>query len=160
MRFLKLFVFLGLIVSSNQFAQVTVHRLVHTGFAYQNMGFGEVGGRLLFLTTDDVLFRAGAAALVGYSQDEVRVLPKLQGDVLFNFRRGVDVYHSHYFLAGVEATTKYFAPKAGISLLGLIDFTAGYGFPLGPHEEEGKKFQGLNLNLTLNVPIVLIKDLL
>ncbi|MBF5027884.1 hypothetical protein [Planobacterium oryzisoli] len=160
MRFLKLLVLLGLIISGSQFAQVTVHRMVHTGFTYQNMGFGEVGGRLLFLTTDDVLFRVGAGALVGYSQDKVKAMPKLQGDVLFNFRRGVDVYHSHYFLTGVEATTKYLAPKVGVSVLGLIDLTAGYGFPLGSQEQGQKKFQGLNLNFTLNVPIVLIKDLL
>ena len=140
-------------------AQITIHKLVTAGFAYQNQSFGEVGGRLVFLNNDDVLFRTGATALMGSVNGKFGIMPKLQADLLVNFERGVDLYHSYYFLAGAETTNKYVAPKAGFTMFGLIDLTAGYAFPYKNAHLNRKQFKGLNINFTLNVPIVLIQDL-
>lgn len=141
-------------------AQLTVHKMVHVGYVYQNQSFAELGGRLLFLKNDDVIYRLGVAGLLGSANDKFAIMPKVQGDILLNFQRNVDLYHSFYFLAGAEATTKYIAPKAGVTLFGLIDLTGGYAFPLDDSGINGKKLKGLNINFTLNVPIVLIHDLL
>lgn len=141
-------------------AQLTVHKLVHAGYVYQNQSFGEVGGRLLFLKTDDVVYRLGAAAMIGGHDGKVAVLPKVQGDILLNFERNVDLYHAYYFLAGAELTTKYVAPKVGVTLFGLIDLTGGYAFALDQEGIRGKKLEGLNINFTLNLPLVMLHDLL
>ena len=141
-------------------AQLTVHKMVHVGYVYQNQSFAELGGRLLFLKNDDVIYRLGVAGLLGSTNSEFAIMPKIQGDILLNFQRNVDLYHSFYFLTGAEATTKYIAPKAGVTLFGLIDLTGGYAFPLDDRGINGKKLKGLNINFTLNVPIVLIHDLL
>jgi hypothetical protein len=45
-------------------------------------------------------------------------MPKLQADVLLNFEKNVDFYHSYYFLAGAEGTNKYIAPKIGVTFSG------------------------------------------
>lgn len=149
-------VFLGL----NLFqAQLTMHSMVHAGYVYQNQSFGELGGRLLFLKQDDVAFRIGAAALMGSTNGKFAIIPKAQGDILFNFRKGADVYHSYYFLAGAEATHLYIAPKAGLSLFGIIDLAAGYAFPFNDNRINGKQLKGVNLNFTLNIPLVVIQDL-
>ncbi len=140
-------------------AQLTVHKAVHVGYAYQNQSFGEIGARLLMLKTDDVVYRVGAAALMGSVNGEFAVMPKVQGDILFNFRRNVDLYHSVYWLVGAEAATKYVAPKAGVSLFGLIDLTGGYGFSLDEKGLKGKKLEGLNINFTLNLPVVMLYEL-
>lgn len=149
-----------LFFSSFSKAQLTVHKLVHVGYAYQNQSFGEVGGRLLLLSNDDIIYRIGAAGLFGSVNDEFAAMPKIQGDILLNFERNVDLYHSYYFLAGAEATTKYFAPKAGFSLFGILDLTGGYAFPLDKKGLNGKELKGLNINFTLNLPIVMLKELL
>lgn len=141
-------------------AQLTVHKMVHVGYVYQNQSFAELGGRLLFLNNDDVIYRLGVAGMMGSANGEFAIMPKVQGDILLNFQRNVDLYHSFYFLAGAEATTKYIAPKAGVTLFGLLDLTGGYAFPLDNNGINGKKLKGLNINFTLNVPIVLIHDLL
>ena len=141
-------------------AQFTVHKMVYVGYVYQNQSFAELGGRLLLLETDDVIYRLGAAAMLGSANGKFAVLPKIQGDVLLNFQRNVDLYHSFYFLAGAEATPKYIAPKAGVTLFGLLDLTGGYAFPLDKSGINGKKLEGLNINFTLNVPLVLLHDLL
>ena len=140
--------------------QMTIHKMLHAGYVYQNQSFGEIGGRLLFLNNDDVIYRMGAAAMTGSVNKEFVILPKLQGDILINFERNVDLYHSYYFLAGAEITTKYVAPKIGASLFGLLDITAGYGFSLDKNGINGKELKGLNLNFTLNLPLVMLNDLL
>lgn len=140
-------------------AQLTVHRLLHVGYVYQNQSFAELGGRLLFLKTDDVVYRLGASALLGSTNGEFAIMPKVQGDILLNFERNVDLYHSYYFLAGAELTTKYVAPKVGATLFGLLDLTGGYAFSLDKKGINGKELKGLNLNVTLNIPLVMIQDL-
>lgn len=149
----------ALLLSVSLKAQLTMHKLVHAGYVYQNQSFGEIGGRLLFLENDDVIFRTGASALLGVTNGKFAAMPKLQGDILINFERNVDFYHSYYFLAGAEVTTKYVAPKIGVTILGLIDVTGGYAFPLSDKGLNGKQLKGLNINFTLNVPTVLIHEL-
>lgn len=151
-----------LIMLANQSAkaQFTMHKLVHVGYVYQNQSFAELGGRLLFLENDDTIYRVGAAALLGSANGKFAVLPKIQGDILINFERNVDLYHSYYFLAGAEATTKYIAPKIGATLFGIIDLTGGYAFPIDKSGINGKELKGLNINFTLNLPLVMLNDLL
>lgn len=140
-------------------AQLTMHKMVHAGYIYQNQSFGEVGARLLFLKHDDLVYRVGGAAVMGAVNGKFAVMPKVQGDILLNFERNVDFYHSYYFLAGAEVTSKYFAPKIGASLFGMLDVTGGYALPLGKGELNGKKLRGLNIGVTLSIPIVLISEL-
>ena len=151
-----------LIMLANQTAksQLTMHKLVHVGYVYQNQSFAELGGRLLFLENDDMIYRLGAAAMLGSANGKFAVLPKIQGDILINFQRNVDLYHSYYFLAGAEATTKYIAPKIGATLFGIIDLTGGYAFPIDKSGINGKELKGLNINFTLNLPLVMLNDLL
>ena len=151
-----------LILFANQTAksQLTMHKLVHVGYVYQNQSFAELGGRLLFLENDDMIYRLGAAAMLGSANGKFAVLPKIQGDILINFQRNVDLYHSYYFLAGAEATTKYIAPKIGATLFGIIDLTGGYAFPIDKSGINGKELKGLNINFTLNLTLVMLNDLL
>ena len=158
-RFLLFTIFLILAFSTFMKAQLTMHKMVHAGYVYQNQSFGEVGGRLLFLSNDDVLYRVGASALMGVANKDFAIMPKVQGDILLNFERNVDLYHSYYFLAGAELTTKYAAPKIGASLFGILDLTAGYAFSLDKNGINGKELKGLNINFTLNLPLVLLHDL-
>lgn len=161
MKALRFFSLLILILAGNSAkAQFTMHKMVHAGYVYQNQSFGEIGGRLLFLENDDMIFRVGGAALLGSANGKFAAMPKVQGDILLNFERNVDFYHSYYFLAGAEATTKYVAPKIGVTLFGLIDLTGGYAFPIDKKGINGKELKGLNINFTINVPTVLIHDLM
>lgn len=139
--------------------QYTMHKMISVGYTYQNQSFGEVGGKLLFLKNDDIIYRVGGSALMGSVHSKFAIIPKLQADVLLNFEKNVDFYHSYYFLAGIEGTHKYVAPKVGVTLFGLLDLTAGYAFPIGRVELNGKQLKGVNVNLTLNIPTVFIHDM-
>lgn len=141
-------------------AQLTVHKMLNVGYVYQNQSFGEVGGKLLMLSNDDVIYRVGASALMGATHGEFAIMPKVQGDILINFERNVDFMHSYYFLAGAEVTNKYVAPKVGFTLFGLLDLTGGYAFSIDKARLKGKELKGFNLNLTLNIPTVMIHQLL
>ncbi|WP_288447840.1 hypothetical protein [uncultured Chryseobacterium sp.] len=140
-------------------AQYTMHKMISVGYTYQNQSFGEIGGKLLFLKNDDVIYRLGGSALMGVADSKFAIMPKLQADVLLNFEKNVDFYHSYYFLAGVEGTTKYIAPKIGVTLFGMLDLTGGYAFSIGDTRLNGKEMKGLNINFTLNIPTVFIHDM-
>ncbi|SFI43279.1 hypothetical protein [Halpernia frigidisoli] len=155
-----LFIFGFIFLSQSSSAQVTIHKMLHVGYVYQNQSFAELGGRLLFLNNDDFIYRVGASALVGSTNSKFAILPKLQGDILINTERNVDVFHSYYFLAGAEATSKYIAPKIGASLFGIIDLTGGYAFPFSGQTVKGKELKGFNLNFTINLPLTMLHDLL
>lgn len=152
---LIIFVFTAMLKS-----QITVHKMIYAGYVYQNQSFGELGGRLLFLKNDDTVYRIGASAIMGSVNDKFAIMPKIQGDILINFEKDVDFYHAYYFLAGAEATTKYIAPKIGFTLFGLIDLTGGYAFPIDKKGINGKELKGFNMNFTINLPIVLLYDLI
>ncbi|MFC6266980.1 hypothetical protein [Frigoriflavimonas asaccharolytica] len=139
-------------------AQLTTHTLITAGYEYQNSSFAEVGGKLLFLKNDDFIFRLGASGLFGVVNGKFAALPKVQGDILVNTQRNVDIKHSYYLLAGAEITNKYIAPKAGISIFGIVDLSAGYAFSFDKSGINGKELKGFNLNFTLNMPTVVIAD--
>lgn len=111
------------------------------------------------MSNDDLIYRIGASALMGVANSEFAIMPKIQGDILINFERNVDLYHAYYFLAGAEVTTKYVAPKIGATLFGILDITGGYAFPIDKQGINGKELKGLNFNFTVNIPLVLLHDL-
>lgn len=158
-RFFVVSVLMMLLSVGTANAQLTMHKMLHAGYVYQNQSFGEVGGRLLFLNNDDLIYRLGASALMGAANREFAIMPKVQGDILINFERNVDFYHAYYLLAGAEMTTKYVAPKIGATLFGIVDITGGYAFSIDRTGINGKELKGLNFNFTLNLPLVMLHDL-
>lgn len=153
-----LFVFVSVFLFSKKSnAQYTTHALVHAGYVYQNGSFGEVGAKVLFLKNDDFLYRMGGGVLLGNRNDKFAVIPKLQGDILFNTSSNVDIAHSYYLLLGADLSTKYIAPKLGISLFGVADIAAGYAFPF-KSKKEFQPMEGLHLQVLFNIPTVAFQN--
>ncbi|AZZ59099.1 hypothetical protein OKE80_04920 [Riemerella anatipestifer] len=133
--------------------KMATHPMIFVGYNYQNASFGEVGGRLLFLKKDNIMYRLGASAMLGSPNGKFVVIPKLQGDILFNFQEDKTLNHSYYGLIGIETTTKYFAPKVGLSFFGILDFTAGYAFQIPNQTVNDKSLKGFNVGVGLNIPV-------
>lgn len=152
-----IFIFSILLFSNFYKAQYTVHPMVFAGYEYQNQCFGELGARFIFLKNDDALYRISGSALLGSVNGKFAALPKIQADVLLNFEKGADIQHSYYFLVGAETTTKFFAPKAGFSLFGIVDVTGGYAFNYGNQFINDKELKGFNFNFTVNIPLVVLE---
>lgn len=144
-------ILIGIGVSLN--AQYTVHPKISLGYDYHTQSFGEVGGKILFLKKDEIAYRLGGAALLGSANGKMAILPKLQADILFNFRENVDVHQGFYYMVGAESSTKHFAPYVGISALGVLDFTGGYAFSYPSQTLNGKEIKGLKLGISLNIPL-------
>ena len=140
--------------------QLTMHKLLNVGYNYQTNSFGEIGGKLLFLENDNLVYRVGASALLGSVNNQFAIIPKVQGDLLFNFepqgKRDFD--HSFYYIVGADFTTKYIAPKVGFNIFGILDITGGYGFSIDKSGINGKELKGANVNLSINLPIPFIYD--
>lgn len=154
MRFLGLFFIL---IFANFKAQHTIYPMLSVGYTYQNQNFGEVGGKILFLKKDEIAYRIGGSALIGSTHGKFSIMPKIQGDILFNFRENVDIHQGFYYITGAETTTKYFAPYIGISALGILDFTAGYGFNYPNQTLNDKTLKGIKFGISLNIPLVVFQ---
>lgn len=154
MRFLGLFFIL---IFSNFKAQYTTYPMISVGYSYQNQSFGEIGGKVLFIKKDEIAYRIGGSALMGSTHGKFSIMPKIQGDILFNFRENVDIHQGFYYIAGAETTTKNFAPYIGINALGILDFTGGYAFSYQNQTLHGKEMKGLRLGITLNIPLVMFQ---
>ncbi len=138
-------------------AQLSSHYLVNAGYSYYNHHFADIGGKLLLLENDEVIFRAGLGVMLGSSEKKFLALPKASADILFNFKDINTVKHGYYYLAGLDLSTKNIAPKVGISILGLVDFTVGYSFPIGTLSSQ-KALRGFSSGLSISVPIVMVKE--
>lgn len=156
MKFIKnIFTFFVLLFVLKSKAQYTMHPMIFVGYEYQNQSFGELGARFLFLKNDHILYRISASGLLGVVHSKFAVLPKVQGDVLLNFNENTTLQHGNYFLLGAEVTNKYVAPKAGISVLGILDFTGGYAFNFGNQTLNEKTLKRLQFNVSVNIPLVI-----
>lgn len=155
LKILLILFFIGIISKVNA-QEWTHHKMLNVGYTYQNHNFGEIGGKVLFLKDDDAIYRFGGGVLLGSVHQKIVAIPKIESALLFNFQKNVDVFHSYYYLAGIEATTKYIAPKMGISLFGIMDFTVGYGFSISKEEGSRKLLKGLNLGMTINIPTTVL----
>lgn len=151
-RILFILFFIGINMKSNA-QEWTSHQMLNVAYTYQNHHFGELGTKILFLKDDNVLLRAGGGLILGSSTgNKIFFMPKIEGAMLFNFQRKVDIFHSYYYFVGIDVATKYIAPKLGISLFGIMDFTAGYGFSIDKEGIKGKELKGLNLGISFNIP--------
>lgn len=153
--FYSLILFFLLSFSSTVNAQnkLTSHYFIQAGYTHLKGNWREIGGKILFLKNDDILFTLGASTLIGFKNKNMSFIPKIEGNVLLNFEKNPYLYHSYYFLIGNQISAKYITPQIGISLFGLLDLTSGYAFPI-THE----KMKGFNVNLKLNIPLVILFD--
>ncbi|MBS1570991.1 MAG: hypothetical protein JST62_01145 [Bacteroidetes bacterium] len=133
-------------------AQLTSHVAAFVGYQYQKQSFGELGLRYIFLKNDNFLYRLGGGVQIGEVKDKIAFIPKLQGDFLWNTNDNTAIQHPYYFIVGTEVSTQAISPKVGISLFGILDFTAGYSFAY--NDIRGKKLDGVNANITVNIPLV------
>lgn len=134
--------------------KLTLHKMLTAGYTYQNLHLAELGGKILLLKNDDVIYRLGLSGLLGVPQGKIAIMPKFQGEILFNFERNVDFYHAYYLTIGSEVTTYYIAPSAGVTLFGLLDLRGGYAFPIYNDTWYGKQMKGLNISASFNIPLV------
>lgn len=141
-------------------SQLTVHKLLTAGYVYQKQSFGELGGKLYILSHDDLIFRTGASAVLGETHGKFVAMPKAEAGVMLNFQRNVDFYHAWYFVLNAETTNEYFAPKAGFTIAGILDILGGYAFPYSGKTLEGKSLKGFGMNVSLNLPIPFLHDML
>lgn len=130
-------------------AQMTLHPALSVGYGYYQKSYAMVGMKVIGLEKDENLYRLGAQAMLSMENKKVKILPKIEAEWLFNFSKNRDVSYGYYYLAGVEASSVFISPKIGISILSLIDVTAGYAFGF----KNDDLHKGFNANVSVNIPL-------
>lgn len=142
------------IFSSTLFqGQTSHHTMINIGYTYQNQSFAEVGGKILLLKKDHILYRFGGAALLGSTDHHFAIMPKIQADVLYSFKENTGLSQGYYYILGVESTNKYFSPHLGLNILGVLDFTTGYTIAYPQKNLFNKTLEGIHFGIILNIPL-------
>lgn len=162
MKFRLLFILLSAAVLGKcqdvDFQKFTAYYLFNAGYTYQNINYFEGGLNAYLVQPNDNIVDLGATANLGYSDGEFVVIPEAQAGYLFNFKdTPFDPYSSNFNSAFWVLRTSFspwhITPEAGITVVSLIDITAGYGFEFRDHPHVD--LNGLKIGLSVRLPFLL-----
>ena len=152
---LSIFLF---IISVATYAQqkVTPYFVLNAGYEYWNGNYGRIGTDLYLVQQNDNIISVNANVNLGYMKDEFRAIPEVGIGYLFNFQNNAgDPYSSNmnaaFYVLRVDASPWTITPKAGITVLSLLELNAGYAFEF----RENKNFKpmdGFRFGLSLHLP--------
>ena len=114
------------------------------GWQYQSGNFVKLSGWGLFAPNDDQYIKFNAGANLTWMQNKTTVIPEL----------GITYYLRNSLIfpfLQAEVTPYTITPKAGISILSLVDLGIGYGFDMDT-KNNFKALKGLTGSITLNIP--------
>lgn len=147
-----------LLTSSIGFAQSksTSYILLNAGYENWQGSWGNLGAELYLVQNNHSIIAFSANANMGYMQDRFRVIPEAGIGYLFNFKNnGMDPYSSNmnasFYSIRAEVSPWTISPKAGIAVLGLLEFNAGYAFEFNENKNF-KSMEGFRFGLKLHLP--------
>ncbi|WP_240904821.1 hypothetical protein [Sphingobacterium sp. SGR-19] len=115
------------------------------GWQYQSGNFLKVSGWGLFAPNDHQYVKINAGADFTWMQNKTTVIPEV----------GFTYYLSNRIVfpfVQAEVTPYTLTPKAGISILSILDLGVGYGFDINT-KKDFKPIKGLTGSVTLNIPL-------
>lgn len=115
------------------------------GWQYQRGNFLKASGWGLFAPNNHQYIKINAGANFTWMQSRTTVVPEL----------GFTYYLSNSLVfpfLQAEITPYTFTPKAGVSVLSIVDLGIGYGFDI-KNKEDFKPLKGLTGSVTLNIPL-------
>ena len=154
----KLLTFALLIFSFFVQAQekATSYFVLNAGYEYWNGSYGRFGTDLYLVQNNDNIVTVNANVNLGYMQDKFRAIPEVGIGYLFNFYNNHgDPYSSNikapFYVARVDVSPWTVSPKIGFSVLGLLEFNAGYAFEFNKYKNF-KSMDGIRAGFTIHLP--------
>ena len=159
----KLYSIILALVFSLSFSQienqkVTPYFLFNVGYNYQNINYLNTGLDLYLVAPSNNIIDLGLSADMGLPNNAFTIMPKAQVGYLFNVKNSaIDPYSNNFssafWLVRTNVTPWSVQPEAGITLLSLLEVTAGYGFNF--RENPKVNTEGLKIGVNLKLPFLL-----
>ncbi|MDO5656457.1 MAG: hypothetical protein Q4G27_09995 [Flavobacteriaceae bacterium] len=140
------------------FKDFTAYYLFNVGYTYQNINYFEGGLNAYLVQPNDNIIDLGLTANMGYSNKNFIIYPELQAGYLWNLKKtAIDPYSSNFnsafWVIRSSISPWHITPEAGITIVSLIDITAGYGFEFRKNEKVD--LEGFKFGISLRLPFLL-----
>lgn len=141
-----------------EYQDFTAYYLFNVGYTYQNLNYFEGGLNAYLVQPNDNIIDLGATANLGASDGKFIAIPEAQIGYLWNIKRSViDPYSPHFnsafWLVRGSVSPWHVTPEVGITVVSLIDISAGYGFQFREHPHVD--LEGLKIGVSLRLPFLL-----
>lgn len=141
-----------------EYQPFTAYSLFNLGYTFQGTHFFEPGYNLYLVRPNNNILDLGASLNIGYRANRMLWIPEVSAGYLFNFNNTVvDPYSANFtsafWVMRASISPYHVTPEAGITVLSLLDITAGYGFEFRDHPVVN--FNGLKLGISLRLPFLL-----
>lgn len=141
-----------------QYQDFTTYYLFNLGYTYQDASYFEGGLDAYFVRPNNHVVDLGIAVNLGAPSGKFTTIPEAHLGYLFNLKNSViDPYSSQinsaFWLVRTSVSPWHVTPEAGITILDLLEFTAGYGFEF--RENKKTNLAGLKLGLNIKIPFLL-----
>lgn len=165
LRFMKkIWIALFLSISLNTQAQefeyqdFTAYYLFNVGYTYQNLNYLEAGLNAYLVRPNNDAIDLGATVNLGYSDGQFIAIPEAQVGYLLSAKEtAFDPYSSNFnsafWVVRGSVSPWHVTPEVGITLLYLIDITAGYGFEFREHPQVD--LDGFKIGVSIRLPFLL-----
>lgn len=142
----------------HEYQDFTTYYLFNVGYTYQNINYFEGGLNTYLVQPNNNIIDVGATANLGYSDNHFIVIPEAQLGYLWNVKNTkADPYstnfNSAFWTMRASVSPWHVTPEVGITILSLLDITAGYGFEFREHKNIN--LDGLKLGVSLRLPFLL-----
>lgn len=142
----------------SEYQDFTAYYLFNVGYTYQNINYFEGGLNAYLVQPNDNIIDLGATANLGYSDKNFIAIPEAQIGYLWNIKRSaIDPYstnfNSAFWTVRGSVSPWHITPEVGITVVSLIDITAGYGFQFREHPNVD--LEGLKIGVSLRLPFLL-----
>lgn len=154
-KIIALFIFLCAFNLQAQ-QKTTPYFVLNAGYEYWNGNYGKLGTDLYLVQRNDNIISMNANVNLGYMRNEFRAIPEIGIGYLFNFRNNLgDPYSSNmnsaFYVARADISPWTITPKIGITVLGLLEFNAGYAFEFREYKNF-KDMNGFRTGFTVHLP--------
>ncbi|QAR31321.1 hypothetical protein EQP59_08210 [Ornithobacterium rhinotracheale] len=157
--FLGIFCFISSWLSAQvKYQAITPYTVLNIGYTYQNASFLSTGVDEYLVMPNNHIIDLGASVDMGILSKKITAIPKVSVGYLFNAKNSVvDPYSSNFnsafYVLRANVTPWSIEPEAGITILSLLELTAGYGFEFREHKEAS--LNGLKIGVNVKLPLLL-----
>ena len=141
-----------------EYQDFTAYYLFNVGYTYHNIHYLETGLNAYLVQPNDNILDLGATVNLGYSDQNFIAIPEAQAGYLWNIKDSpIDPYSSNFnsafWVMRTSVSPWHITPEVGVTVVSLIDITAGYGFEFRQHPNVD--LSGLKIGLSVRLPFLL-----
>lgn len=157
----KILILLSLFLLSFSNAQnkegLASYFLIHTGYSNLNGNYFKLGPEMYFVQESGNIIDLNATANMAYFKDKFLLVPELGVGYLFNTKNPwskanpyKEYINASFYTVRVNVSPWNITPEIGLTLVGILEFNAGYSFEYREHGYT--HFDGIKFGLTLHIP--------